>query len=174
MKLAKLALSKYVLGTLVILALLIGFNASRARLESELLAQFNEWYTEVSPKLYTTDDSSPTLSTLNVTIQLSGPDYPSLTSWTFPPHALTDPEERAQTARVLQLVSESKVFQVHPITREVSGENYLRISVSDQTKRFETVVALKSVRDNIQLQNLLKLLQLFGNEPKATVSPTQL
>jgi hypothetical protein len=74
----------------------------------------------------------------------------------------------------LQLVSESKVFQVPPITRELSGENYLRISVSDQTKRFETVVTLKSVSENIQLQNLLKLLQLFGNAPKAPVSPTQL
>lgn len=174
MKIAKLALSKYVLWTLAILALLIGFNASRSRLESELLAQFNEWYSDTAPLLAEGDDASTSLPTVSVTIRLSGPLYTGNPSWTFPPHSLSDPEERSQTDRVLQLISESKVFQFTPVAREVASENYIHISVTDQAHRFDTVVASKEAADNIQLQNLMKLLQIFGSTPARSENPNQL
>jgi hypothetical protein len=43
----------------------------------------------------------------------------------------------------------------------------------DENHRFETTIPLSEVENNIQLQNLLKLLEVFSATPKAEVNPSQ-
>jgi hypothetical protein len=169
MKLARVLLSKTALTTLLIVAGLIAFNALYFRLETEQLASFNSWYSTVQPVLQNEDGGQVTASKLQVTIRLNGADRSP--SWSFPAQSLSVPEDRERTTRVLQLISESKVFGLPSSSKESDS---LTIAVSDESASFSTTVRRDSVKDNIQIQNLLKLLEIYATTPLQPVNPAQL
>ena len=174
MKIARIVLSKSVLTGLLIVAALVAFNLSYSKLDSELLASFNDWYAQTTPAL-DTEVTDPTLkSNVSVTITLSGTlATQPVSSWTFPTRSLADPEDRAQTLRILQLISESKVFGAPAVTRKDSGGGYITITVTDSERKFDITVSTQTVEQSIQLQNLLKLLQIYATTPPAPVNPAQ-
>lgn len=172
MKIAPFLQSKAVVTTLVVIATLIAFNAFNGRLESENLAAFNEWYPKTALLLDSDSPDGVTKSKLQISLRINS----SLTTsvWNFPSHTLADANERSQTSRVLQLISESKVFGLPTVSRPKEGGSYVTIAVSDESVSFSTTVASDSVDDNIQLQNLLKLLEVYANTPSQPVNPAQL
>jgi hypothetical protein len=51
----------------------------------------------------------------------------------------------------------------------------MSVSVKDAQKQFETAVSLDTVRENIQLLNLIKLLEVYSATPTSSeVSPARL
>ena len=172
MKIARFLLSKTVVTTLVIIAALIAFNAFNGKLENENLAAFNEWYPKTAIMLESESSEATTKSKLQVSIRINSALTTS--AWNFPSHTLADANERAQTSRVLQLISESKVFGLPTVSRPKEVGSYVTIAVSDENVSFSTTVASESVENNIQLQNLLKLLEVFANTPSQPVNPAQL
>lgn len=172
MKIARLLLSKTVVTILVIIASLIAFNAFNGKLESENLAAFNDWYPQTASMLESESSEAATKSKLQVSIRITS----ALTTshWNFPSHTFADLNERSQTSRVLQLISESKVFGLPTVSRPKEGGSYVTVAVSDENVSFSTTVASESVENNIQLQNLLKLLEVYANTPAQPVNPAQL
>lgn len=169
MKLARALLSKTALTTLLILAGLIAFNTLYFKLEPEQLATFNTWYAATQPILQNEDGEQARKSKLQVTIRLhSGDRSPS---WSFPAQSLAIPEDRDRTARVLQLISESKVFGLPSSSKD--GDS-ITIAMSDESVSFSTTIRRDSVKDNIQIQNLLKLLEIYATTPVQPVNPAQL
>ena len=110
-----------------------------------------------------------------VTIGLSGrPTPPSTFTWTLPARSLAEASDRENTARVLQLLSESEVFSVRPVTSPKEGVSYLSISVREGEQKFETTVPAEEVERRIQLQNLLKLLDIFSKAaPPLAIEPSR-
>jgi hypothetical protein len=47
------------------------------------------------------------------------------------------------------------------------------VTITDENERFETSVPLRDIESNIQLQNLLKLLQVFSATPKTAGTTLQ-
>lgn len=175
MKLARIVLSKTVLTGLLIVAALLAFNLSYSKLDSELLASFNDWYASTAPALDTETPDPSLKSKVSITITLSGTlATQPVNSWTFPARSLSETEDRAQTLRVLQLISESKVFGAPPVTRKESNGGYVTITVTDNERKFDITVSAQTVEESIQLQNLLKLLQVYGATPPPPVNPAQL
>jgi hypothetical protein len=170
MKIARLLLSKTTVTTLVIIAALIAFNAFNVKLESENLAAFNEWYPKTATTLESSDQA--TKSRLQISIRINSALTTS--AWTFPPHTLADTTERSQTSRVLQLISESKVFGLPSVSHPKEGGSYVTIAVSDENVSFSTTVTSEAVENNIQLQNLLKLMEVYAVTPSQPVNPAQL
>ena len=174
MKIARIVLSKTVLTGLLVVAALLAFNLFYSKLDSELLASFNDWYTEIVPTLDTENADSALNSKVSVTVTLSGTlATQTINSWTFPTRSWADAEERAQTVRVLQLISESKVFGFPAVTRKESGNGYVTITITDSDRKFDITVSSQTVEQSIQLQNLLKLLQVYAATPPAPVNPAQ-
>lgn len=149
-------------GAVAILALLV-FNLTRPALESDLLVSFNDWYATTAPKLEQADPAALSTVKLSVTVGLAGrPTPPPNLSWTLPVRSLAEQADRENTARVLQLVHESGIFAQRPIKLVHDGGSYLSISVRDGERRFETTVPASEIEKSIQLQNLLKLLEIFS------------
>lgn len=171
MNLSKLFLSKTTVTALVAIAGLIAFNAFNSKLETEQLASFNEWYPTTSALLASDKTEDLNRSKLRVSIRLEGGLQKS--EWNFPSHSLSDAEDRDKTSRVLQLISESKIFGITPASKSSSGET-ISIAVSDDTVSFATTVKADAVKENIQLQNLLKLLEIYAKTPTQQVNPAQL
>jgi len=169
MKLARVLLSKTALTTLFIVAGLIAFNSLYSKLETEQLATFNTWYPTTQAMLQNEDGEQASKSKLQVTVRLQGGARSS--SWSLPSQSLAVPEDRERTARVLQLISESKVFGLPSSSKD--GES-LTIAISDESSSFSTTVRTDAVKDNIQLQNLLKLLEIYASTPVQPVNPAQL
>ena len=175
MKLARIVLSKTVLTGLLIVAALLAFNLSYSKLDSELLASFNDWYARTAPTLDTESADAAPKSKVSITITLSGTlATQSVNSWTFPARSLAEATDRAQTVRVLQLISESKVFGATSVTRKEMNGGYVTITITDNDRKFDTTVSTQTVEQSIQLQNLLKLLQVYGAAPPPPVNPAQL
>jgi len=172
MKIVRFLLSKTAVTTLVIIAALIAFNAFNAKLESEQLAAFNDWYPKIVSTLESENVEETTKSKLQITIGVNS--SLSTSTWNFPAHTLSDTTERSQTSRVLQLISESKVFGMPSLSRSNEGGSYVTIAVSDESVSFSTTVASETVESNIQLQNLLKLLEVYASTPSQPVNPAQL
>ena len=172
MKIARFLLSKTAVTTLLIIAALIAFNAFNTKLESEQLAAFNDWYPKTSSMLESDTSEEATKSKLQVSIRINS--SLSTSAWTFPAHTLADATERSQTSRVLQLISESKVFGIPSVPRSKEGGSYVTITASDESVSFSTTIASESVESNIQLQNLLKLLEVYAGTPPQPVNPAQL
>jgi hypothetical protein len=170
MKIARIILSKSTVVALVASAALIAFNTLSYNLESEQLASFNEWYPQAATVLDDTAAENPAKSKLQVTINIKG--GLSSSTFSFPSRSLADANDRAQTSRVLQLLKESKVFGI----AQSSGkeDSQVTITVSDDTGSFSTTVDASAVQDNIQLQNLLKLLEVYTTTPQQPVNPAQL
>ena len=168
MKIARLLLSKTAITALIIIAGLIAFNSLSFKLETEKLAAFNDWYPKTQTILQSENTETASKSKLQVTLRLQRKEQ--TLSWTFPTQSLAAPEDRERTCRVLQLISESKVFGL-PSSK---GEEYLSIGISDESTSFSTTVSGDAIKDNIQLQNLLKLLEVYSNTPTQPVNPAQL
>jgi hypothetical protein len=175
MKIARIVLSKTVLTGLLIFAALLAFNLFYSKLDSELLASFNDWYSQTAPTIDTENAESALNSKVSVTITLSGVlANPGTNTWTFPTRSFADAEDRAHTARVLQLISESKVFGSPGVTRKDGNGSYVSVTVTDSDRKFDITVSAQTVEQNIQLQNLLKLLQVYAATPPPPVNPAQL
>ncbi len=140
------------------------FNLSRpSSIESDLAVGFNTWYVQTAPLLEKADAAALANVKLTVTIGLTGRSTPPPSlSWTLPARSLTEATDRENTARVLQLVSESGVFNVKSIKTPEEGVSYLTISVKEGENSFETTVQAEEIDKSIQLQNLLKLLDVFS------------
>lgn len=151
------------------------FNLSRPSPESDLLVGFNTWYKQTAPLLDRSDAAALANVKLTVTIGLSGrPTPPSTFTWTLPARSLAEASDRENTARVLQLLSESEVFSVRPVTSPKEGVSYLSISVREGEQKFETTVPAEEVERRIQLQNLLKLLDIFSKAaPPLAIEPSR-
>lgn len=169
MKLPRLLLSKTAFTVLVALAGLVAFNSLYGKLETEQLAAFNEWYPATQTILQSESGEQVSKSKLQVTIRLQGGAQNS--TWTFPSKSLTIPEDRERTMRVLQLISEAKVFGLPSSSKSADA---LTISISDESVSFSTTVSGASVQESIQLQNLLKLLEIYSSTPTQPVNPAQL
>jgi len=175
MKLPQVLLSKAALTTLLVVACLIAFNSFNSSLESELFARFNEWCPKTLATLDGENASQTPPSKVKITIGISGPLASSSHSpWSFPAHSLADATERSQTARVLQLISESKVFGLPSVKRQREGDSYLSISITDEGIQFDSTVSMDEVKESIQLQNLLKLLEVYALTPPTPINPAQL
>lgn len=170
MKIARFLLSKTAITLLVAVAGLIAFNSLYCKLETEQLAAFKEWYPTTQTILQSDNGEQASKSKLHITIRLQG--GPQTSSWTFPSSSLAVPEDRERTLRVLQLISESKVFGL-PASSSKNGES-LSISISDESASFSTTISGDAVKENIQLQNLLKLLEIYSSTPTQPVNPAQL
>ncbi len=94
-------------------------------------------------------------------------------TWSLPSLSITDPTDRAQTTRVLQLINESKIFGLAKADSNDTSIPTLTITITDESDRFETTVPLRDIENNIQLQNLLKLLQVFSATSGTDVTPPQ-
>lgn len=155
-------------GAIAILALLV-FNLTGPGLQSDLLVSFNQWYDSSGSALAVADPSTLGSRKLSVTVTVTGrPAAPSSKSWTLPARSLTEGPDRDSTARVLQLIRESGVFGLRPLRNAAGDTPSVSIAVRDGEKLFETTVAARDVDRNIQLQNLLKLLDVMsisGGEP---------
>jgi hypothetical protein len=155
---------------------LIAFNLSRPTLKSDLLASFNDWYQGASLKLSPTAELKDADLSLKISVTLKDPSHtPNVSVWELPAKSLLDPAERESTARVLQLIRESGVFGLKPVRNPTAETPLVAVIVKDGERSFETTVSLEAVRENIQLMNLLKLLEVYSNSPSTSdVSPSRL
>jgi hypothetical protein len=156
------------------LVVLLVFNLSRPSLTHELQATFDTWYSNASVQLADNNGSTQQSKPVSVVIKLtSSPE--STNEWKLPVLDGNNAEERARILRVLGLLSEGRVFNLPTLTSPGGREPFLSISVTDAERKFETVVSLKTVSDNIQLQNLIKLLEVFATQPATQLAnPAQL
>jgi hypothetical protein len=165
MKSVRFLLSKTGVTVALVIGSLILFNVFIGKVDTEKLAAFNDWYPPIATIL--SEEEPPPASSLRVTIQLSGSfARGGTTSQTFPTQSLADQRDREQTFRVLQLLSESKVFGLPAVTRPHEGGSYVTITVSDERASFQTIVNADTVEKSIQLKNLLKLLELYAATPR--------
>ena len=151
------------------------FNLSRGRPESDLMLRFNDWYKQTAPLLEQSDAAALSNVKLSVTISASGrPTPPPTVTWTLPARSLTETEDRENTARVLQLVSESGIFGLTGVSSPEADKAYLAITVKDGEQNFQITVSAAEVEKSIQLQNLLKLLDIFSNAaPPLAIEPAR-
>lgn len=156
--------------------ILIAFNLTHIRIESDLLSSFESWYQHASKVLATTSTLKETDQSLKVSITLNSPQTRSTpATWTLPRTSLLDASERENTARILQLLSESKVFGLRPLSGDAADQPSLAIAVSDSHQQFQITVSLEDIQDNIQIQNLLKLIDVYSHtEPSTSLEPARL
>ncbi len=155
---------------------IIAFNLSNPTLKSDLVTSFNEWYQSTSPNLQPTADPKAADLSLTVAVTLSNPSLATTpATWTLPTRSLLDSDDRDNTARILQLIKESGVFGLNPLRGGSRSTPSLAISVKDNTKQFEITIPLEEAQSNIQLQNLMKLMDLYTHAPATpNVEPARL
>jgi hypothetical protein len=176
MKLAKVISPRILIGLGITIAALLVFNVTRPPLQSELLTAFNTWYQLSAPALDSASDAALASRKLSVKVRLSGSSAVGTPNeWTLPAQNLGNTDDRARITRVLQLVHESEIFGIHPVASPVQGGSYLSILVLDGEHRFETTIDTQKVEQDIRIQNLIKLLEVFGTQPATpTTVPTSL
>ena len=157
-------------------AVLVAFNLTQVRIESNLLSSFDTWYKRAAVTLATTSAPQEVDQSLKVVITLHSPQIQSgPATWTLPRTSLLDANDRENTARILQLISESRVFGLRPLRSESGDRPSLAISVTDSQQQFQITVSLEDIQDNIQIQNLLKLIDVYSHtEPTTSVEPARL
>lgn len=157
-------------------AILIAFNLTHIRIESNLLSSFESWYQHASQTLTASAPLKEADQSLKVTITLNSPQHSATSStWTLPRTSLLDASERESTSRILQLINESKVFGLRPLRGDASSQPSLTILVKDSQREFQIAVSLEDIQDNIQIQNLLKLIDVYSHsEPSTSVEPARL
>lgn len=167
---------RLLIGTALTLMALIAFNLGRPGLKSDLLTSFNQWYEGAATKLSPSAELRETDLSLKVSVTLKDPAHtPPVAVWDLPSKSLLDSTERENTARVLQLIRESGVFGLSPARNPAQNAAIVSFSVREGDRVFETTVPMESVRENIQLMNLLKLLEVYSNTPSdSEVTPTRL
>jgi hypothetical protein len=173
MKIAQLLLSRTTIGVLVTIAILIAFNSTRTDLKTAGLASFTAWHTKTAVLL---NDANPEVTPPKVTVTIRmNQASPGLApqTWSFPSLSITDATDRAHTTRVLQLINESRIFGLAKADSNDTTIPTLTVTITDENERFETSVPLRDIESNIQLQNLLKLLQVFSATPKTAGTTLQ-
>jgi len=169
---------RFVLGSLFAVIIIAVFNWNRPPLETGRQAAFREWYASAVPPLQ--NETAPTngSSDLKVRIKVQGDSsghYAAPHEYILPGNGSDPARERERIARILQLIAEAQLFSMTPIGTPTDGGNVLSVAITDGQKQFETTIPYETVRDNIQLQNLLKLLDLFeGTSQSETLNPSRL
>jgi hypothetical protein len=176
MRIRELLKPKALVAALLTLMAVVAFNLSQPRLDSERGVQFNSWYEAAAIKLAPSTDPKDADLRLSISITVRDPARgPAPTTWNLPAQSLLDIDDRDNTARILQLIKESGVFNLRPLSNPAKESSVLTISVKDQEHQFETALPLRSAEDNIQLRNLLKLLEVYASTPLSTeVTPHRL
>ncbi len=155
---------------------LVAFNLGQPGIQTDTASAFNRWYQTVAEQLAKADDALAARLSLRVTVTLKEPlhgETPAV--WNLPATSLADPTERENISRALQLIRESGVFGLLPLRNPESNASYLSLSVADAEQRFETVVPFNAVEQSIQLQNLVKLLEIYSMQKNSTqVEPARL
>jgi hypothetical protein len=141
---------------------LIAFNLSQPGIQSINGAAFNSWYPHGTAKLTSQNNEAA----ISIAITLNRPSNGESTSpkrWDLPNKAAHDTGETMKTpdiSRVLQLIYESKVFELSPVTAPLNqASGYLTITIADNDNRFETTVGYRAIEESIQLRNLVALLE---------------
>lgn len=157
-------------------AIIVAFNLTHIRIESDLLSSFDSWYQHASQTLSASSTPKETDQSLKVSITLNSPQTQAApATWTLPRTSLLDASERENTARILQLLGESKVFGLRPLSGDVANQPSLAIAVSDSHQQFQITVSLEDIQENIQIQNLLKLIDVYSHtEPSTSLEPARL
>lgn len=160
----------------VCVAIMIAFNLTHVRIESNLLSSFDTWYAHASKSLASVSPAKETDQSLKVVITLNSPQTQAApATWTLPRTSLLDAGDRENTGRILQLISESRIFGLRPVRGEAASQPSLAVSVTDNQQQFQITVSLEDIQDNIQIQNLLKLVDVYSHaELPASVEPSRL
>lgn len=176
MSIRELLKPKFLVAALLTVMAIVAFNLSQPRLHSEQGAQFNLWYETAVVKLAPSTDPKDADLRLSISITVRDPaQAPNPTTWNLPAQSLLDINDRDNTARILQLIKESGVFDLSPLSSPAKETSVLTIVVKDQERHFETALPLRAAQDNIQLRNLLKLLEVYAASPPRTeVTPHRL
>jgi hypothetical protein len=167
---------KVLIGIAFALMALVAFNLSNPTMHSDLGSSFNAWYSRVAPELEPGVDLKDGALTLKVSVLLKDPSRGATPSvWELPSRSLLDATDRENTARVLQLIRESGVFSLAPLRNPASVESLVSFSVKDADRLFEISVPLDAARNNIQVMNLLKLLDIYASSTETPdVTPARL
>lgn len=142
---------------------LIAFNLGQPGIQTDTASAFNKWYQTAAAQLAQAGDAQGSHLSLRLTVTVQEPvrgDSPTV--WNLPTTSLNYPEERENIARALQLIRESGVFGFAPLRNPTASASLLALRVHDATQHFEIVVPLQVVEESIQLQNLLKLLEIYS------------
>jgi hypothetical protein len=177
MILKKVVNPRILVGVALTAMALIAFNLGRPPgLKSDLLTSFNSWYEGTALKLTPDAELKDAGLSLKVLVTLKDPsDSPPVSTWELPATSLLDLAERENTARVLQLIRESGVFGLTSLRNPTATTPHVSFVVQEGERVFETAISLDVVRENIQLMNLLKLLEVYSSTPAASnVDPTRL
>ena len=156
---------KYLLGSILAVMAVIAFNIGQPGIETNTAAAFNAWYQATAPKLSPSGDFNESDLPLRITVTLTNStlrDTPTV--WNVPLASLRDPQERENAGRVLQLIRESGIFGFTPLRNPTSVSSVITLSIRDGDEQFETSVPFRTVEGNIQLQNLLKLLDIYSTQ----------
>jgi hypothetical protein len=155
---------RLVIGVVLTLMALVAFNLSRPGLHRDLHASFNHWCQGAVTRLAPGNELKDSDLALKIVVTLKDAANGSRHSiWNLPLRSILDPEERDNIARILQLIKESSVFGMSPLKDPSLAQSVLTISVKEGENVFETAVSLESVRGNIQLMNLIKLLEVYAS-----------
>jgi hypothetical protein len=173
---------KYLLGILFAAMALVAFNLGQPGIERDTASAFNKWYQATAAKVSQTGESENSPLSMRVTITLKGPGQTNQPSvWNLPEVAPGDQNDRENTTRALQLISESGVFGFSPLKNPSSETPSLSLTVKDLNdnetpQQFEITIPFSAVEENIQLRNLLKLLEVYSTQKDLTpvVEPARL
>jgi hypothetical protein len=190
--------------TLLIAVALVAFNLTRPPLETATQAAFLGWYSGASRYLESQPDALTPSRRITAHVKIvRAPQGTEESDWVLPANTLEiggreNQEQRSRLARVLQLIKESQVYGKLDYLKPASPEtSYISIIVSEgqntaegappdaaavgkdgeaQESVFTATVPLKDVESSIQLQNLIKLLEVFTATPAPSqeINPTQL
>jgi hypothetical protein len=155
---------------------IIAFNLSNPTLKNNLVTSFNEWYEGTSQQFQPNADPKAADLSLRISVTLSDPALGVTPStWALPARSLLEAEDRENTARILQLIRESGVFGLPSIRSGSRSTPSLAVSVKDNRRQFEITIPLEEAQNNIQLQNLMKLMDLYTHTPATpNVEPARL
>jgi hypothetical protein len=161
----KLCSPKYLIGIVLAIMAIVAFNLGQPGIETDTAAAFNKWYQSTAPKLSASGDLSESAVTLRIAVTARGPNSGDMpTVWQLPRSSLRDAQERENTSRVLQLIRESGVFGFTPLRNTSGAAYFITFSIKDDLDNFEITVPYRTVEGNIQLQNLLKLLDVYSSQ----------
>ena len=157
--------TRLAVGFLLTVIILAAFNWTRPPLETEKEVAFREWYKVASPALHDAEAPSLIASSPKIRVKVRGDSglYVAPQEYTLPSVEMDPDAERERLTRILQLIAESQIFGMKPMDVPAEEAHYLSVSVDAGEKKFDIAVPYNTVRDNIQLQNLLQLLELFSS-----------
>lgn len=167
---------KIVVATVATILLFIGFNAYQPSLENIQEAEFNSWYEETitkrTAKPQLQGDTTPSAVAVSIIVnEIQSKNV--IAQWNIPRTHVASSSDYDMLLRVLQLIKESNLFHLKPVTRSSGKEFSVSITVKTPQQSFQTTISMQAVEESIQLRNLLKLLETHDSlPPPQTVYPT--